>query len=53
VLSPVDGQVRKIHVAEGRTVSEKQLLVELMDPTNSLNGLEFGSEISEGIAKVD
>lgn len=28
VLSPVDGQVKKIHVTEGKTVSEKQLLVE-------------------------
>ena len=28
VLSPVDGQVKKVHVAEGKTVTEKQLLVE-------------------------
>jgi acetyl/propionyl-CoA carboxylase alpha subunit len=38
VLSPVDGQVKKIHVAEGKTVSEKQLLVELTAPSNSPYG---------------
>lgn len=31
VLSPVDGQVKKIHVAEGKAVTEKQLLVELQE----------------------
>lgn len=36
VLSPVDGQVKKIHVAEGKTVTEKQLLVELQENCNEL-----------------
>ncbi len=35
VLSPVDGKVKMIHVAEGKTVTEKQLLVELEAPSDS------------------
>jgi biotin carboxyl carrier protein len=29
VLCPVDAQIKKIHIAEGNAVTEKQLLVEL------------------------
>jgi acetyl/propionyl-CoA carboxylase alpha subunit len=40
VLCAVDARVKKIHIKEGNTVIEKQLLVELIAPSNSPAGGE-------------
>ncbi len=38
VLSPVEARVKKLHVKEGNTVVEKQLLIELQPPPTPPNG---------------
>jgi len=50
VLCPVDAQIKRVHVAEGNSVIEKQLLVELEAPLQPLPDRErLRLESSDGI----